>query len=164
MPAVLENAPAEAVFQRFVMEEISWEFYESLIAELERTGRSVDVDMPPELPPVRGDQADLRRVFGNLILNAVRHGGGEVKVTASQTGPMVEVLVADSGDGIPPEELKQVFDAFFRGQQARTGRTRGTGLGLSLVKETVERLGGSVAVESQAGKGTVFTVRLPVAE
>ncbi len=139
------------------------EAIESAAMELELSGRSVDVEMAPDLPPVRGDQATLRRVLGNLILNAIRHGGGEVKITASQEGPLVEVRVADSGGGIPLEELRQVFDPFFRGQRARMGRTRGTGLGLSLVKEAVERLGGSVAVESQVGKGTVFTLRLPVA-
>jgi signal transduction histidine kinase len=132
--------------------------------ELAQTGRSVDVDVPPALPQVRGDAVWLHRVFANLILNAIRHGAGEVRVTASRAGNVVETRIADSGSGIPPDELKQVFDPFFRGGQARTGRTRGTGLGLSLVKETVESLGGSVTAESELGKGTVFTVRLPVAE
>lgn len=139
------------------------EAIESAAIELEQSGRSVDVDMPPDLPPVRGDQSSLRRVLGNLILNAVRHGGGPVRVMATRSGPMVQVQVADSGDGIPAEELQHVFEPFFRGERARTGRTRGTGLGLSLVKETVESIGGGVAVESKVGKGTIFTVRLPVA-
>lgn len=139
------------------------EAIESAAIELEQSGRSVDVDMPPDLPPVRGDQSSLRRVLGNLILNAVRHGGGPVRVVAIRSGPMVEIQVADSGDGIPAEELQHVFEPFFRGKRARTGRTRGTGLGLSLVKETVESIGGGVAVESQVGRGTIFTVRLPVA-
>lgn len=139
------------------------EAIESAALELEQSQRSVDVDMPADLPPVRGDQVTLRRVLGNLILNAVRHGGGQVTVAAVKSGDMVEIRVADTGEGIPPEDLKQVFDPFFRGQSARNGRTRGTGLGLSLVKETVEGLGGVVAVDSTLGKGTVFTVRLPVA-
>jgi signal transduction histidine kinase len=132
--------------------------------ELEQSGRAVDVDMPPDLPLVRGDQTTLRRILGNLISNAIRHGGGEVAVSAARIGSTVEVRVADSGEGIAAEELSQVFDPFFRGKRARTGRTRGTGLGLSLVKESVERLGGTVSVESQLGKGTVFVVKLPVAE
>lgn len=139
------------------------EAIEATAPELERSGRSIDVDMPADLPPVCGDAVSLRRVFGNLILNAIRHGGGEVRVTARQVGTMVDVRVADGGPGIPSEELRQVFDPFFRGKRARAGRTRGTGLGLSLVKEVVEKIGGRVEVESQTGEGTAFTVQLPIA-
>lgn len=139
------------------------EAIETAALELERTHRSVDVDMPPDLPAVQGDLPTLRRVLGNLILNAVRHGDGEINVTAAQAGAFVEVRVADNGPGIAPEDLKQVFDPFFRGHRARTGQSRGTGLGLSLVRETVEKLGGTVTVESEPGKGAAFTVRLPVA-
>ena len=159
----VRNAPGAAETGRTMLDVAVSEAIESAALELEQSERSVDVDMPPDLPSVRGDQGALRRVLGNLILNAIRHGGGEVKVTASQVGALVEIRVSDSGDGIPQEELSQVFDPFFRGQRARLGRNRGTGLGLSLVKETVERFGGSVAVESETGKGTVFKVRLPVA-
>jgi signal transduction histidine kinase len=140
------------------------EAIETSAKELEQSGRAVDVDMPPDLPPVRGDLLTLRRLFINLISNAIRHGGGEIRVSAERKGALVEVRVADSGAGIPPDEIGQIFDPFYRGQLARTGRTRGTGLGLSLVKEMVERLGGSVGVNSRVGKGTEFLVCLPVAE
>lgn len=160
----VRESPEPALQASAVLDVVISEAIDSAALELEQAGRSVDVDMPPDLPAVRGDQGALRRVFGNLILNAIRHGGGEVKVSAALAESAVEVRVADSGQGIPPEELKQVFDPFFRGARARTGRTRGTGLGLSLVKQMVESMGGSVSVESQPGKGTAFTVRLPVAK
>lgn len=140
------------------------EAIEGAAMELEQRGRSVDVDMPADLPPVRGDAVWLHRVFANLILNAIRHGAGEIRVSAIHAGPTVEVRVADSGEGIRPDELRQIFDPFFRGEQARVGRARGTGLGLSLVKEAVEKMGGTVTAESENGKGTVFIVRLPVME
>ncbi|MFN7919288.1 MAG: HAMP domain-containing sensor histidine kinase [Bryobacteraceae bacterium] len=139
------------------------EAIEAAAVELEQSGRSVDVDMPPDLPELRGDPLTLRRVLSNLILNAIRHGGGEVRVSARRSGGVVEITVSDSGDGIPPDELKQIFEPFFRGEQARNGRSRGTGLGLSLVKESVESLGGNVTVESFPGKGTAITLRWPVA-
>lgn len=140
------------------------EAIEGAAMELEQSGRSVDVDMPPDLPAVRGDAMWLHRVFSKLIHNAIRHGAGEVRVTGARDGGAVEVRVADNGPGITPGDLKRVFEPFFRGDQARTGRTRGTGLGLSLVKEAVEKMGGSVRAESEVRKGTVFIVRLPVAE
>lgn len=139
------------------------EAIETAAMDLEQSGRSVDVDMPPDLPAVQSDAAGLHRVFSNIILNAIRHGAGEVRVTGMRDGSMVEVRIADSGPGIPAPEMKRVFEPFFRGDKARSGRTRGTGLGLSLVKETVERAGGNVTVESSPENGTVFVVRLAVA-
>ncbi|HBY60742.1 MAG TPA: two-component sensor histidine kinase, partial [Solibacterales bacterium] len=134
---------------------------ESAALELEEQGRSVDLNVPATLPGVRGDAISLRRVFWNLIGNALRHGEGEVSISAAGAGSMVEVRVADAGPGIPRAEIDQVFHPFFRGETARQGHTRGTGLGLSLVKETVEAMGGTVSVESSRKEGTAFTVRLP---
>ena len=156
------NMPAEAGGSTTLSVAVA-DAIESAAMELEKEKRSVDVDMPCDLPMVRGDEASLRRAIGNLVINAVRHGSGEISISAVLAGAVVELRVADAGEGITADELKLVFDPFFRGQKARTGRIRGTGLGLSLVKETVEALGGSVSVESGKGKGTVFTLRLPVA-
>lgn len=140
------------------------EAIETVAHELEKAGRPVDVDVPADLPPVAGVEAELCRVFTNLIMNAIRHGGGDVSVTAEHSGSYVDVHVADSGEGIPAAEIRRVFDPFFRGERARAGRVRGTGLGLSLVKDTVEAYGGSVTATSTPGKGTVLTLRLRVAE
>lgn len=139
------------------------EAIEAVSHELEQAGRSVDADIPPDLPPVWANEDGLRRVLTNLIGNAIRHGGGEVSVSAIHREEFAEVLVSDSGGGIPPEEIRRIFDPFFRGERARAGRVRGTGLGLSLVKETVESYGGAVTVESSTGKGAAFTLRLRVA-
>ena len=130
--------------------------------ELEENQRTVDLDIPPTLPLVEGEASALRRVFWNLFGNSIRHGRGEILVTASEKGSVVEVRVVDAGPGIPPDEISRVFEPFFRGSQARTGRMRGAGLGLSLVKETVEGMGGSVAVEGKAGGGTAVIVCLKV--
>jgi signal transduction histidine kinase len=127
----------------------------------------VRLDIPPSLPCVSGDAAALRRVFQNLITNAAKHGGdgGWIGITATATNggspPMIEVQIADRGPGIPESELGDVFKPFFRGAAAQEQQTRGSGLGLSLVREIVEAHAGRISVRSESGRGTTFTVRLP---
>jgi signal transduction histidine kinase len=126
----------------------------------------VHMELPPALPAVTGDAAALRRVFQNLITNAAKHAGeggwiGVAAVVDNDAGkvPMVEIEIADRGPGIPEEELSEIFKPFFRGVNAT--QSRGSGLGLSLVREIVEAHKGSVSVRSHNGQGTIFTVRLP---
>jgi len=125
------------------------------------------VDLPPDLPMVKGDGAALRRAFQNLVTNAAKHGGtgGWIGITATRvaTGnsPVVEIKVADRGPGIPKAELSEIFKPFFRGANAKARQIRGSGLGLSLVREIIEAHGGTISVTSQEGNGAVFSVRLP---
>ncbi|HEY5042231.1 MAG TPA: HAMP domain-containing sensor histidine kinase, partial [Verrucomicrobiae bacterium] len=128
----------------------------------------VQLELPPGLPVIKGDAAALRRVFQNLITNAAKHGGqgGWIGITAAiveaAKPPMVEIKVADRGPGIPKAELSEIFKPFFRGAAAQAKQIRGSGLGLSLVREIVEAHGGTISVASQFGHGAVFAVRLPV--
>jgi signal transduction histidine kinase len=128
---------------------------------------TVDLQLGPELVAVNGDAVALQRAFQNLLVNAAKHGGkgGWIGVTGvideESEPPTVEVQIADRGEGIPAEELKHIFEPFYRGTAAEAEQVRGSGLGLSLVKEIVEAHGGTVAVESKRDYGTTFTVRLP---
>lgn len=128
----------------------------------------VRLDLSPNLPPVNGEVSALRRAFQNLITNAAKHGGqgGWIGISATRVengnSPMVEIKVADRGPGIPRTELPEIFKPFFRGAAAQARQIRGSGLGLSLVREIVEAHGGAVSVESQIGSGATFVVRLPV--
>lgn len=116
-----------------------------------------------------GDAADARcsprlaRVIQNLVQNAIRHtpSGGSVTVAAAldESALELELEVTDDGEGIPPEALEKVFEPFWRGEQART--SKGSGLGLTLVKRIVERLGGEIQVRSQPMEGTTFAVTVP---
>lgn len=130
----------------------------------------VEVHVGADLPLVLGDEVALRRVFQNLLINAIKHGGegkwiGVNTRYLNQTRPgCVEVQVSDHGAGIPPGEQAHVFEPFFRGSRANDLQTRGSGIGLSVVQEIVQVHRGSVRVESHPGTGTTFTVRLPVAE
>jgi signal transduction histidine kinase len=129
---------------------------------------AVELALPADLPPVRGDERALRRVFQNLVSNAAKHGGkgGWIGVTATVTNgstpPAVEVQVADRGPGIPESEQAGIFLPFVRGAAAHAAQVRGSGLGLSLVREIVEAHGGTVTVQSAGGRCATFTVRLPV--
>jgi two-component system sensor histidine kinase SenX3 len=118
-----------------------------------------------EVPAVVGSPRDTALLVRNLIDNAVRYtpSGGRVEVSVVAEDRHVVLRVADSGAGIPSRDLDRVFERFYRVDRARSRETGGTGLGLAIVKHVVENHGGGVQVESELGRGSVFTVRLPVA-
>ncbi|MEU2246566.1 HAMP domain-containing sensor histidine kinase [Streptomyces sp. NPDC019224] len=122
---------------------------------------------PPDrpLPPLTADPVRLRQAVGNLVSNAVRHtpAGGEVTLRpyGSADGDAVLVDVADTGSGIPADDLAHVFDRFWRGEKSRNRRTGGSGLGLAIVRKLAEAHGGAATAVSTPGEGSVFTLRLP---
>ncbi|MBE7434339.1 MAG: HAMP domain-containing protein [Anaerolineales bacterium] len=124
-----------------------------------RLAGSVD----PQVDPVDMDTRRIGRVLNNLIGNAIRHtpADGEIKVTARRTNRGVEVSVADSGEGIRPEDLPHIFDGFYRGEKSRSRSTGGAGLGLAISRGIVQAHGDDIHVESQAGQGSRFTFHIP---
>jgi two-component system phosphate regulon sensor histidine kinase PhoR len=115
---------------------------------------------------VMGNKIKLEQAFVNLLDNAVKfnRGGGEVWVEASRLpGGKVAISIADSGIGIPSEDVPRIFERFYRVDKARSREVGGTGLGLSIVKHVIEQMQGTVSVESQLNKGSKFTVVLPEA-
>ncbi|HEC35836.1 MAG TPA: GAF domain-containing protein, partial [Anaerolineae bacterium] len=116
------------------------------------------------------DSERMMQVLNNLVVNAVQYtsAGGRVVVSTGKEGAegrvWATVRVADTGMGIPEEELPHIFERFFRGEKPRRMQVPGTGLGLAIVKEIVELHGGRVTVESRVGEGTTFTVWLPLAD
>jgi two-component system OmpR family sensor kinase len=117
---------------------------------------------PWPVPDVPGDWDLLFLAIHNLLDNALKftRPGDTVEVRAFEDGAFVAIEVADTGPGIPQEELSRVWEELYRGQGARG--IPGSGLGLALARAIVERHGGRVTLRSRAGQGTVFTVRLPV--
>jgi two-component system phosphate regulon sensor histidine kinase PhoR len=106
----------------------------------------------------------LEQALMNLLDNAVKFNkpNGEVRVQVhDRSGNRIEIRVSDSGVGIPAEDLSRIFERFYRVDKARSRQVGGTGLGLSIVKHAVEQMGGTVAVESELGKGSTFVVMLP---
>lgn len=116
-----------------------------------------------DVDPVHMDTPRIGRVLNNLVGNALRHtpAGGRVEVRARRDGPRIEVLVADSGEGIRVEDIPHVFDRFYRGEKSRSRATGGAGLGLAIARGIVEAHGGQIRVESNPGLGTRFIVSLP---
>jgi two-component system heavy metal sensor histidine kinase CusS len=112
-----------------------------------------------------GDVILFRRALSNLLANGLRYTsrGGKIGVSIREDSEQAIVVeVADTGSGIAAEHLPKIFDRFYRVDPARSGHSEGTGLGLAIVKSIMELHGGSVAVRSEVGKGTVFTLRFPV--
>jgi signal transduction histidine kinase len=124
-------------------------------------GVTLTADAPADVV-VTADRTRLEQVAANLLDNAVKYTpqGGRVDVQVGRQDGAAVLRVRDSGAGIPPDELPHVFDRLFRGDTSRA--ERGLGLGLSLVKAVVEAHGGTVSVASEPGRGSAFTVLLPL--
>ncbi|HXG87315.1 MAG TPA: HAMP domain-containing sensor histidine kinase [Vicinamibacterales bacterium] len=133
--------------------------------EIESAGVTVERRLPDVLPSVRGDAVALRSAVQNLIGNAVKYGGESrwVGISAEATGRRLRIRVEDRGIGITAEDRKQMFEPFYRGREAVARQIQGSGLGLHLVRRIVEAHGGGVTVQSEPGKGTTFTIELPIA-
>lgn len=113
---------------------------------------------------VRGDAQVLSEAVGNLIANAVAYSpkGSNVGVGVKAVDQVVEIAITDRGIGIAEGDQERVFERFYRADQARSRRTGGTGLGLAIVKHAVQRHGGEVRLWSRPGRGSTFTIRLPL--
>ncbi len=122
------------------------------------------------LPQVRADRKALRHSLENLIGNAVKYGaaGCWLEVEATDVGVNgsreVQIRVRDRGIGIPPQEMKNIFEAFYRGAAASEAQVEGSGLGLKLARDMTRGMGGDLTVESEPGRGSAFTVHLQLAE
>jgi signal transduction histidine kinase len=119
--------------------------------------------VPANLPLVQADEARITQVLSNLISNAIKYSpeGGEIRVTGVSTPKDVIITVSDKGPGIAPEEQAQLFNRFYRVDNAMTRKTQGAGLGLYLSKAIVEAHGGRIWVESDGHNGSRFSFSLP---
>ena len=149
----LKTSPVE-------LEKIAGEVRELYEDSADEAGLTLTVNVPTDLT-VNADRDRLRQAMANLVDNAIKYTprGGRVEVSAARTPNQVEIRVSDTGPGIPEHDLPRIFDRLYRGDESRT--TRGLGLGLSLVRAYIHAQGGSVTVQSQPGKGSTFTIRLP---
>jgi two-component system, OmpR family, phosphate regulon sensor histidine kinase PhoR len=112
---------------------------------------------------VLGFKFRLEQALLNLLANAIKFNrpGGEVRVTARKSGDgTLQIAVADTGIGIPSQDLPRIFERFYRVDKARSREVGGTGLGLSIVRHVVEGMNGTVKAESQLGRGSTFTITL----
>ncbi|HID62767.1 MAG TPA: response regulator [Anaerolineae bacterium] len=136
---------------------------EDLRSQAEAKRQRLDVELPPQLPPVLGNEIRLGQVVANLVSNAIKYtpDGGLISVRVSNSNDQIVVSVQDTGFGIPLADQPYIFDKFYRVQSEETDGISGTGLGLAIVKSVVERHNGRVWVESEPGVGSTFTFILP---
>ncbi len=123
-----------------------------------------EANLEPDLPEIYADYNQMKQVMINLLENAAAYSeeGTRITVTSRTVDGMVEVSVSDQGVGIPPEDLKKIFDKFYRGRQSRQ-KPGGTGLGLAVCQAIIQAHGGQIWAESKTGQGSTFHFRLPVA-
>jgi PAS domain S-box-containing protein len=155
LPLYLEEVETADVVRRSVL---------GLQHEARRKGIRVETVLPPTLPALRSDAARLQSVVTNLLSNTVKFtpSGGYVELSAAVVGDQMQIVVCDSGPGIPEDQRERVFEKFYRVRRPGT-EVSGTGLGLSIVKSTVELLGGTVSIDNRGGGGLRVLVVLPLA-
>lgn len=126
-------------------------------------GLTLDCRLPDSLPPVVGDAERIQQVIINIITNAIKYNKprGAIHITGGTEGEKVFLRVEDTGIGVPKEDLKRLFERFYRVDKARSRESGGTGLGLAIAKQIVESHGGSIGFDSEYGKGSVVTLYLP---
>lgn len=134
------------------------------VAQFAPADRTVSLDVAAAVPEVVSDAARLTQVFGNLIANAVKFSPPEtpVEVSAVLVSGAVEVSVTDHGEGIPEESYDRIYDRFVQLERANVRKAGGFGLGLYVVRQVCRALGATVTVSSVVGKGSTFTVRVPL--
>jgi len=138
---------------------------ESFETQTREKGLTVELDLPGDLPSVRGDADRLYQVIVNLLSNALRFNRdqGNIVVVSRETEGQVRIEVRDTGAGIPEHELPQIWERFHRVDSSRAREEGGTGLGLAIVRSIVEAHGGTVSAESVPGKGSTLSFTLPLA-
>jgi signal transduction histidine kinase len=134
---------------------------------IDSLGFNLEVKIPPDLPAALGDRPRLEQALRNLVSNALKHGSSSrwIRIRADRVPASgreeISISVEDRGPGIDPEDLSHVFEPFYRGRNA--SGVPGSGLGLTVVEQSVAMMGGRVAVRSEAGRGSIFTIVLPSA-
>jgi PAS domain S-box-containing protein len=166
---MLSVAEIEAGSLKMRMDDVR---LEQLLAELEGDYRAqaadanitLTFDLPPKLPVIRGDRDKIALLLHNLIANALKYtpAGGVVVVTAEDHEESFVARVSDTGLGIAPDERERIFQKFYRSKDDRIAGIPGTGLGLALARDVARLHGGDITVESEVGRGSTFTVSIPV--
>ena len=137
--------------------------YEAMRLDVAKHGLSLNLSLPAAPAWVLGDRDRIEQVIINIATNAVRYTakGGSVEMSVTPAEGEVLIAVADTGIGIPKEDIPRIFDRFYRVDKARSRALGGTGLGLSIAFEIVRRHDGRMEIDSEVGKGTTMTVHLP---
>ena len=163
--ARIEAGKLDVQFSPVSVAELVERCAETTVLKASRKQIVLEIDVPAELPAVRGDAMLLREVLQNLLDNAIQYTpeGGRIRVTATAGEREVILTVVDTGIGIPLADQERIFERFYRVDAARSREAGGTGLGLSIAKHIVETHGGRLWVKSEVGHGSAFSFSIPLA-
>jgi two-component system, OmpR family, phosphate regulon sensor histidine kinase PhoR len=164
--ARIEAGKLELEFSSVAISDLVESCAETTLLRAGRKQIAVGFEIPPDLPPVRGDASLLREVLQNLLDNAVQYtpSRGQIHVTASASAREAVVTVSDTGIGIPSTDQERIFERFYRVDPARSREAGGTGLGLSIARHIVDAHGGRIWVESEVGRGSRFSFSIPLCD
>lgn len=159
----MDSQSDSAAMEEVDLSTLTEETLRPLHTMADKGGQRFVTDVAPDIR-VTGDRSKLTQIIYNLADNALKYTpeGGEITVSLSGRGQDAVLTVSDTGIGIPEEDMAHIFDRFYRVDKARSRATGGTGLGLSIVRQMVQLHGGDIAVVSQPGMGSVFSVTLPL--
>ncbi|WP_296905336.1 ATP-binding protein [Polaromonas sp.] len=159
----IEAGRVRAAYEPTALAEFTADLASNFRSACEKAGLKLRVDCPPLGEPVFVDSAMWEKIVLNLLSNAFKFTfEGEISVSLRQADRAVELRVRDTGTGVPAEEIPRLFERFYRVENARGRTHEGSGIGLALVQELVNLHGGSITAESEAGRGTTFTVSIPL--
>ena len=164
----IETGKFDLSMQPLRLQPLIEDIVEEQRLRMQKNDREIDLelDLPPDLPSVWGDDRRVRQIMNNLVSNAYHYtpSGGNIHVKAHVEDGYVQVDVRDSGIGIPPQDQERIFERFYRGENPLVLATAGTGLGLSIVRQLVEVHEGEIWFESSGipGEGSVFSFTLPI--
>jgi len=162
--ARMEEGKKEFEFEMVDMGPLLQELISTIQQQVRHEGFTVQAEIDTPLPSIQVDRAAMTQAITNLIDNAIKYSAGakKIHVRGFARNQYLVIAVQDFGIGIEPEEIDKVFERFFRGGDELTRTVKGSGLGLTLVKQIVEAHHGSVHVESEPGRGSTFSIRLPL--
>jgi signal transduction histidine kinase len=164
--AKIEEGRKEFAFEKTDIGALLREVVSSIQDRVRHEGFHIELKIEDPLPVITADRAAITQAIANLIDNAIKYSGESRKVIVSsfREGPNLTIAVKDFGIGIKRDEVDRVFERFYRGGDELTRTVKGSGLGLTLVREIVEAHQGKVDVESELGEGSLFSIRFPISQ
>ncbi len=162
--AQIEAGQLQLEFHPLTVASIIEPCIETTRANALQKGLTLEIQSTPNLPMLQGDVQSLQGVLQELLDNAIRYSspGGSIRINTTLKESEVEISVSDTGIGIPKTDQERIFERFYRTDPARSRESGGTGLGLSIAKHLIEAHGGYIKVESEVGKGSNFSIFLPI--
>jgi len=165
MLAKMDRDQVSISMKRSLLQDVLSQAISLFMLTMEEQGISLDLNISRDVPPVMIDPKRIGQVISNILTNALRYTpeGGTIGIRLRQAGAMAEVVISDTGAGIPEDKLPFIFERFYRVDKSRSRSTGGSGLGLAIARKFIEAHGGAISAESTEGKGTRIIFTLPLA-